>query len=138
MFKAWVVQESGGSDSRSLAAWLKDPAQVNVPGDWNNYKKDLGLVKPAKRNEGTLEGNLKAGLAYLGRKGFSRSGKAPSLLPDRTFAGWATALSRYNGRTVNTANGKSYSQNYSDRIIQRAAGITNGTETTIQLPVPHE
>lgn len=33
LVKAWMIQESGGSDERSLAAWRVDPVQVNVPGD---------------------------------------------------------------------------------------------------------
>ena len=36
--KAWLIQETGGNDAASRAAWEKDPAQVNVPGDWNQYK----------------------------------------------------------------------------------------------------
>ena len=31
LVKAWMIQESGGSDIRSRAAWKHDPLQVNVP-----------------------------------------------------------------------------------------------------------
>ena len=58
LVKAWMIQESGGGDHRSLAAWRVDPVQVNVPGDWNDFKTDLGLVSPTVRNEGNIKNNL--------------------------------------------------------------------------------
>ena len=48
LVKSWIIEESGGSDSRSLQAWKIDPAQVNVPGDWSTYKLSTGLTAPAK------------------------------------------------------------------------------------------
>ena len=71
--KAHMIQESGGANALSRAAWRKDPLQVNVPGDWNSYKKYLGLHRPRNRNEGSLEVNLKAGIMLLARKGFGES-----------------------------------------------------------------
>lgn len=116
--KAWMIQESGGSDARSLAAWKVDPVQVNVPGDWTDSKADLGLKKPKVRNEGNITDNLKAGIVLLARKGFGKSGQKPK--PAGTFDGWRIALQRYNGRTDACANGKAYSQNYADAIWARA------------------
>ena len=46
--KAHMIQETGGGDMRSRAAWSKDPLQANVPGDWNPYKKYLGLREPRR------------------------------------------------------------------------------------------
>ena len=86
LLKSMMIQETGGGDKRSRAAWEKDPLQVNVPGDFGPEKLCLGLKKPKKRNEGTLEGNLKAAIMYLVRKGFGRSGKAPC--ETSTFDGW--------------------------------------------------
>ncbi len=40
-----MIQETGGADSRSQAAWKVDPLQVNVLGDWGEEKKFLGLKK---------------------------------------------------------------------------------------------
>ncbi len=116
--KAWMIQESGGGDAGSLAAWKVDPVQANVPGDWTDTKTDLGLKKPKVRNEGDLKSNLKAGIILLSRKGFGKSGQKPK--PTGTFDGWKIALQRYNGRTDAGANGKMYSQNYADAIWARA------------------
>lgn len=106
-----MIQETGGGDARSLAAWEKDPVQVNVPGDWNKYKEDIGLKEPKARNEGTLEGNLKAALAYLCRKGFGKSAQPARNDRDRFFDDWKTALTRY---------GPPQDKGYAQRIIDRA------------------
>lgn len=116
--KSWMIQESGGGDAGSLAAWKIDPVQANVPGDWTDTKTDLGLAKPKARNEGDIKTNLKAGIVLMARKGFGKSGQAPK--PTGTFDGWQVALQRYNGRTDGCANGKMYSQNYADAIWARA------------------
>lgn len=120
LVKAHMIQETGGGDQRSLAAWDGDPLQVNVPGDWGDEKKLLGLKKPSRRNEGGVERNIRAAIKYLVRKGFSRSGKPVRVLEEKKFWDWATALENYNARTVRTASGKQYCVEYADRIIQRA------------------
>ena len=120
LVKAHMIQETGGGDKRSLAAWNGDPLQVNVPGDWGEEKKLLGLRKPRKRNEGSAEQNLRAAIKYLVRKGFSKSGKPVRAVDEQEFWDWATALERYNSRTVKTASGKKYCEEYADRIIERA------------------
>ena len=120
LVKAHMIQESGGADSRSLAAWKVDPLQVNVPGDWGEEKKYLGLKKPKQRNEGGTELNIRAGIKYLVRKGFSRSGKPVRVVDQQEFWDWATALENYNSRTVLTASGKKYCEEYADLIISRA------------------
>ena len=117
ILKSMMIQETGGGDKRSRAAWNVDPLQVNVPGDFGEEKKCLGLKKPKKRNEGSLKGNLKAGIMYLVRKGFGRSGKAPC--DTATFDGWKDAIRRYNGRT-DLKNGKKYSEIYVEKIFKRA------------------
>ena len=117
LLKSMMIQETGGGDRRSRAAWEKDPLQVNVPGDFGSEKLCLGLKKPKKRNEGTLEGNLKAAIMYLVRKGFGRSGKAPCKAA--TFDGWKDAIRRYNGRT-DKVNGQKYSEVYAEKIFKRA------------------
>ena len=70
LVKAHMIEESGGNGPRSKAAWSVDPLQVNVPGDWGAEKELVGLKKPAKRNEGTAEQNVRAAIMYLSRKGF--------------------------------------------------------------------
>lgn len=134
LVKAWIIEESGGNDSRSLAAWKVDPAQVNVPGDWSSYKQSAGLTTPTKRNEGTVDKNLKAAIIWLTRKGFGKSGQPPSNRPNGSFDGWKTAFQRYNGRSVITKNGKPYSENYAQRIIDRAGTPTK--HFAIELPKP--
>ena len=120
LVKAHMIQESGGGDKRSVAAWKVDPLQINVPGDWNEAKRLLGLRKAVRRNEGTTEANVRAAIKYLVRKGFSRSGKPVRQVEAVEFVDWGTALERYNGRLDLTARNKMYCVEYADRIIRRA------------------
>lgn len=121
LVKSHMIEESGGKDEKSLAAWSVDPQQVNVPGDWNAHKASLGLSKPAHRNEGTREQNVKAAIMYLARKGFGSSGQPAANRPSGTFDGWHMALERYNGRSDETIDGRLYRDAYADRIVKRAA-----------------
>lgn len=130
--KAHMIQETGGGDMRSRAAWSKDPLQANVPGDWNPYKKYLGLREPRRRNEGSLEKNLKAGIMLLARKGFGVSGQPASNRPEGGFDGWKPALQRYNGRSDKAADGRMYREAYAERILKRASSPT--CETPIPIP----
>lgn len=134
LVKSWVIQETGGNDIRSVAAWKVDPAQVNVPGDWSPYKQSAGLSMPKTRNEGTVEQNLKAAIIWLARKGFGKSGQPPKNRSNATFDGWQVAFERYNGRTVITTNNKAYSKNYAQRIVDRAQNPN--THYQIGLPKP--
>ena len=120
MVKAHMIEESGGNGPASLAAWRVDPLQVNVPGDWDDAKTDLGLKKPTKRNEGTLDANVRAAIMFLARKGFGKSGKAARLRPTGFFDGWQDALRRYNARRDQTADGRYYSDAYASKILSRA------------------
>lgn len=118
--KSQMLQESGGKDVRSRAAWKKDPLQANVPGDWSSYKKYVGLHRPRNRNEGSLETNLKAGIMILARKGFGVSAQPAGNKSANSFAGWRRALQRYNGRSDLTTEGVPYRVSYANRILQRA------------------
>ena len=120
LVKAHMIEESGGNDPRSKAAWAVDPLQVNVPGDWGDEKKLVGLAKPAKRNEGALEQNVRAAIRYLARKGFSTGARPASERPKGAFAGWKQALQRYNGRRDRTETDRYYSDEYADKILRRA------------------
>ena len=120
LVKSHMIQETGGGDGRSTAAWKVDPLQVNVPGDWGDEKKLLGLRKARQRNEGTAEQNIRAAIKYLVRKGFSKSGKPVRTVDKQAFWDWATALENYNARTTRTASGKNYCVEYADLIIRRA------------------
>lgn len=119
--KSQMIQESGGANALSRAAWRKDPLQANVPGDWSSYKKYVGLHRPRNRNEGSLEANIKAGIMILARKGFSPSAQPAANRPATRFAGWRQALRRYNGRSDLTSSGVPYRDVYASRILQRAA-----------------
>ena len=121
LVKSQMIEESGGWDGRSLAAWKVDPQQVNVPGDWNGYKTSLGLSRPTRRNEGTREQNVKAAIMYLARKGFGVTGQPAANRPSGMFDGWHMALERYNGRSDETVDGRLYRDAYADRIVRRAA-----------------
>lgn len=121
MVKSQMIEESGGRDAKSRAAWAVDPLQVNVPGDWGAEKALVGLVKPEKRNEGTLEQNIRAGIMYLTRKGFGASGRPAADRPEGCFDGWLEAYRRYNGRRSITVTDRYYSHEYAEKILKRAA-----------------
>ncbi|KAF0240843.1 MAG: hypothetical protein FD180_4739, partial [Planctomycetota bacterium] len=135
MIKAWLIQESGGGDQRSKDAWKDDPAQVNVPGDWSDYKKECCCLKePKERNEVGMPINLYAAVMWLCRKGFGKSGQPARNRTEGTFDGWQAALQRYNGRSAVTTNDKTYSENYAAAIMDRATDPK--TEKKIELPQP--
>ncbi len=120
LVKSHMIEESGGNGPASVAAWRVDPLQVNVPGDWDDAKLDLGLKKPSRRNEGNVDGNVRAAIMFLSRKGFGVSGKAARVRPSGFFDGWPDALRRYNARRDRTADGRYYSDAYSSKITTRA------------------
>ena len=120
LVKSHMIEETGGRDQKSCAAWDVDPEQVNVPGDWSDAKKDLGITKPTKRNEGTTEQNIRAAIRFLARKGFGISGQRAANRPSGKFDDWKTALKRYNGRSDEMVDGKSYSETYAAHIVERA------------------
>ena len=120
LVKAHMIEESGGNGPRSKAAWVVDPLQVNVPGDWGVEKELVGLTKPTKRNEGSLENNVRAAIKYLSRKGFGASARPAASRPTGFFDGWLDALRRYNGRRDRTDTDRYYSDEYADKIIKRA------------------
>ena len=120
LVKSHMIEESGGAGPKSKKAWQVDPLQVNVPGDWDNIKKQVGLQKPSRRNEGTAAQNVKAAIKYLVRKGFGTSGAPAKTRPGKRFDGWYTALRRYNGRNSRTESGKRYKDAYAERIMKRA------------------
>jgi hypothetical protein len=115
-----MIEESGGNGPVSKAAWAADPLQVNVPGDWGEEKTKLGLSRPAKRNEGSAETNVRAAIKYLARKGFGVSGRPAAVRPKGTFDGWREACRRYNGRRDRTDSDRYYSDEYADKIVKRA------------------
>lgn len=121
LVKAHMIEESGGNGPASKAAWAVDPLQVNVPGDWGDEKKLVGLKKPTKRNEGNAEQNIRAAIRYLSRKGFGSSGRPASERPVGFFDGWPKALQRYNGRRDRTQTDRYYSDEYADKIVKRAS-----------------
>lgn len=120
LVKSHMIEESGGAGPKSRKAWLVDPLQVNVPGDWDPIKLQVGLKKPSRRNEGTAAQNVKAAIKYLVRKGFGASGAPAKIRPGKKFDGWYSALRRYNGRNARLENGKRYKDAYAERILKRA------------------
>ena len=120
LVKAHMIEEAGGNGPRSKAAWNVDPLQVNVPGDWGEEKLLVGLTRPEKRNEGSVEQNVRAAIRYLSRKGFSTAARPAADRPKSFFDGWKKALSRYNGRRDRTDTDRYYSDEYADKIVKRA------------------
>lgn len=138
LVKSHMIEESGGRGARSVAAWQVDPLQVNVPGDWGPEKRLLGLVKPTRRNEGTVERNVKAAIMYLSRKGFGTSGLPAARRPKGFFDGWPVALQRYNARRDRTETGRCYSEDYADKIVRRAADPDLFVPIEIRLAAPRQ
>jgi len=136
MIRAHMIEESGGNDQRSLAAWRVDPLQVNVPGDWNKYKAFLGLKEPKRRNEGTAENNIRAGIKFLVRKGFGRSGQPVRNSSELDFGGWRNALECYNGRSDMVENGAMYREVYADNILRRADNRDETIPIGVKLASP--
>lgn len=120
LVKSHMIEESGGNAPSSRAAWAVDPLQVNVPGDWGEEKKHVGLARPSRRNEGSVENNVRAAIMYLSRKGFSAAARPAADRPKGFFDGWRRALQRYNGRRDRTATNRHYSDEYADKILRRA------------------
>ena len=133
LVKAHMIEESGGGEARSRAAWAVDPLQVNVPGDWGDEKLLVGLSQPARRNEGTPERNVRAAIRYLSRKGFSTSARPAAERPQGFFDGWTLALRRYNGRRDRTETDRYYSDEYADKILRRAANPDEFVPIEIRL-----
>lgn len=120
LVKAHMIEETGGNGPASRAAWPIDPIQVNVPGDWGEEKRLVGLTRPTKRNEGTAEVNVRAAIRYLSRKGFGVSARPAAERPSGFFDGWQKALERYNGRRDRTASDQYYGEEYASKIMRRA------------------
>lgn len=118
--KSLMIEESGGWGPMSVPAWKSDPMQVNVPGDWDNAKRKVGLARPQRRNEGAAADNIRAAIKYLVRKGFGPSGAPARTRPERRFDGWRSALRRYNGRNERLESGRRYKDAYAERIMKRA------------------
>lgn len=90
--KGWAMVESGSGKDKS--AFLRDPLQVNKPGDWNTDK--LRLLNLRKGQPMTPELSAQAALKWLEYKGSRRN--AVTLRP--TWLGWEHALEQYNGRNA--------------------------------------
>ena len=133
LVKSHMIEESGGNGKSSRAAWEKDPLQVNVPGDWGDEKILVGLSRPEKRNEGTLEGNVRAAMMDRARTGFGTSAKPAAARPSAVFACWLAALRRYNGRRDRTDTDRYYSHEYADKILRRASNPETFVPIEIKL-----
>jgi hypothetical protein len=87
LIKAQIRVESGYDPK----AYNSDPMQVNKPGDWDNYKVDMGLRKgqPPGPDVG-----IGAGLKWLEYKSYRYGDDGK---PTR-FLGWPAAFAAYNSR----------------------------------------
>ena len=89
LVKAWAMVESGGSKS----AFLRDPLQVNNPGDYKKPKPQItGLAKDQRMTPRT---SIEAALKWLEFRGYYRD-DAGNPGP---WIGFEEALQRYNGRS---------------------------------------
>jgi hypothetical protein len=87
LIKAQIRVESG----TNMNAFLNDPMQVNVPGNWVPEKANLGLTR------GVAPGpvlSIGAGIDGLSCKGYIHDATGAAAV---TFRGWDAAVTRYNG-----------------------------------------
>jgi RHS repeat-associated protein len=86
LIKAQIRVESG----TNMSAYMNDPMQVNVAGDWVPEKSNIGLTKGVA--PGPVLG-INAGIDWLSYKGFIHDATGAAV----TFRGWDAAVTRYNG-----------------------------------------
>ena len=89
---------------------VDDVMQVNVSGDWNEFKSQYGLSNGGATNS-TL--SINAGIRVLATKGFKGGIDYNSTTGVRTFEfqGWDKAVESYNGGGTT-----GYSQSVNDMI----------------------
>jgi hypothetical protein len=99
--------ESGGSKS----AFLRDPLQVNNPGDFKDPKARVtGRVKGQQM---TPQISVEAALKWLEFKGYFRDGTGKP----GTWIGFEGSLQRYNGRKTLRASGVQQDVLYASEVL---------------------
>lgn len=108
LIKAWAMVESGGSKE----AFLRDPLQVNNPGDWKYPKPQvIGLAKGLPM---TPMSSTEAALKWLHFKGHRRDREhRPG-----PWIGFESALRRYNGRRDLHSDGVPHSVWYAREVMR--------------------
>jgi hypothetical protein len=88
LIKAQVRVEAG----RDAKAYNSDPMQVNKPGDWDDYKFDMGLRRGQAPGP---ELGIRAGLGWLDYKSYryDKHGNPGA------FIGYPAAMTAYNSRS---------------------------------------
>jgi RHS repeat-associated protein len=115
LVKAWMMEESGGTQS----AFLRDPMQVNNPGDWTDLKTEMGLAKGESMTRGI---SIAAALGWLEYKGTpGRMDKFGEYIYTGSYRGDRNALTNYNGNTriYPQDGGVQKRYVYSDQILSR-------------------
>jgi len=112
MLKAWAMVESGGDSG----AFLKDPLQVNNPGDWVPEKTEIGL---SKYQIMTPETSAPAALEWYRRKGFYHDDSGQEVY----WRGDWEAFKRYNGNTNqpdprHNSQRKTHAEWYADEVMK--------------------
>lgn len=117
LVKAWAMVESGGSKS----AFLRDPLQVNNPGDWVPEKQAmLGLTKGQVM---TPPVSTDQALKWLDYKGRMRD-RADQ---PRIWQGLEYALRRYNGNPKPHPSGVPHSVWYARHVLKLHAEAKKGS-----------
>jgi RHS repeat-associated protein len=120
LVKAWMMEESGGTQS----AFLRDPMQVNNPGDWTDLKSEMGLSKGEAMTRGI---SIAAGLGWLEYKGTpGRMDKFGEYIYTGPYRGDRNALTNYNGNTkiYPQDGGVQHRYAYSNTILNNAAQMS--------------
>jgi RHS repeat-associated protein len=120
LVKAWMMEESGGTQS----AFLRDPMQVNNPGDWTDLKSEMGLAKGETMTRGI---SIAAGLGWLEYKGTAgKMDKFGEYVYTGTYRGDRNALTNYNGniKIYPQDGGVQHRYVYSNTILNNAAQMS--------------
>lgn len=109
LIKAWATVESGGSQTE----FLRDPLQVNNPGDWAEEKTRIaGLAQQQKM---TPSISADAALKWLEFKGYYRDAAGRP----GPWIGFERALGRYNGNKSLHPSGVPHYAWYAREVIRR-------------------
>lgn len=123
--KSVIINESGGEGDAS--AFRIDPMQVYVRGDWTDRtapgrERIMGVPRPRGDARLTPQQNVRAGLEWLDDRRALRGddGREAEVLDD-----WGAAW-RYNARSTPLPNGRTFGQDYADRVMRSLRGMQKG------------
>ena len=123
--KAKAMRETGGEGDE--AAFMSDPLQIYVYGDWQKDKETrqrvTGLLPPPNPNTKPkappASYTLPGALRWLDhRRHYRATIKDPTVVLDDWGAAW-----RYNARRKRLPNGRTFGEDYADEVMRNLSGM---------------